>query len=52
MHLRFQASHLVYLLLLVVSLGGVSYVAYQIVGSLGVGVFGLTIGVIALTVEI
>ena len=52
MHLRFQASHLVYLLLLVVSLGGVSYVAYQIVGFLGVGVFGLTIGVIALTVEI
>lgn len=48
MHLRFRTSHLVYLVLLVVSLGATSYVAYQIVGFLGVGVLGL----IALTVEL
>jgi hypothetical protein len=34
------------------SLGGTSYVAYQIVGFLGVGVLGLIIGGIALTVEL
>jgi hypothetical protein len=43
---------LVYLVLLVVSLGATSYVAYQIVGFLGVGVLGRVIGVIALTVEL
>jgi hypothetical protein len=52
MHLRFRTSHLVHLVLLVVSLGATSYVAYQIVGFLGVGVLGLIIGVIALTVEL
>jgi hypothetical protein len=52
MHLRFRTSHVVYLVLLVVSLGATSYVAYQIVGFLGVGVLGLIIGVIALTVEL
>jgi hypothetical protein len=51
MHLRLRTSDLVHLLLLVVSLGGVSYVAYRIVGFLGIGVFGLIIGVIALTLE-
>jgi hypothetical protein len=50
MHLR--SSHVVYLLLLVVSLGGTSYVAYQIAGFLAVGVLGLIIGVIALTVQL
>ena len=52
MHLRFQTSHVIYLILLVVSLGATSYVAYQIVGFFGVGVLGLIIGVIALTVEL
>jgi hypothetical protein len=52
MHLRFRTSPVVYLVLLVVSLGATSYVAYQIVGFLGVGVLGLIIGVIALTVEL
>ncbi len=52
MHLRFRTSHLVHLVLLVVSLGAASYVAYRIVGFLGVGVLGLIIGVIALTVEL
>src|SRR3954452_14795038 len=51
MHLRLRTSDLVHLLLLVVSLGGVSYVAYRIVGFLGIGVFGLIIGVLALTIE-
>jgi hypothetical protein len=52
MHLRFRTLHLVHLVLLVVSLGATSYVAYQIIGFLGVGVLGLIIGVIALTVEL
>ena len=51
MHLRLRTSHLVYLFLLVVSLGGMSYVAYRIIGFLGIGVLGLIIGLIALTVE-
>jgi hypothetical protein len=51
MRLRFSTSHLAYLLL-VVSLGGTSYVAYQIVGFIGVGVLGLIIGVISLCVEL
>ncbi len=51
MHLRFGTSHLVYLILLVVSVGATSYVAYQVVGFVGVGILGLIIGVIALTVE-
>ena len=51
MHLRLETSHLVHLVLLVVSLGAVSYIAYRIVGFLGIGVLGLIIGVIALTVE-
>lgn len=42
---------MVYLILLVVSLGATSYVAYRIVGFLGIGISGLIIGVIALTVE-
>ena len=46
-----RTSHIVYLFLLVVSLGGTT-VAYQISGFLGIGVLGLIIGVIALTVEI
>jgi hypothetical protein len=51
-HLRFGTSHVAYLILLVASLGTTSYVAHQIVGFLGVGVLGLIIGVIALTVEL
>ena len=51
MHLRLRTSDLVHLLLLAVSLAGMSYVAYRIVGSLGIGVFGLIIGVLALTIE-
>jgi hypothetical protein len=51
MHLRLRASDLIHLLLLVVSLAAVSSVAYRIVGFLGVGVFGLIIGVLALTIE-
>jgi hypothetical protein len=51
MHLRLRTSELVHILLLVVSLGAVSYVAYRIVGFLGIGVFGLVIGVLALTIE-
>ncbi|KFG70765.1 hypothetical protein [Microvirga sp. BSC39] len=43
---------MVYLILLVVSVGATSYVAYQVVGFVGVGVLGLIIGVIALTVEL
>ncbi len=53
MHLRLRTLHLVvYLVLVVVSLGGTSYVAYQIVGFLRIGVLGLIIGMIALTVEL
>jgi hypothetical protein len=51
MHLRLRTSELVHILLLVVSLGAVSNVAYRIVGFLGIGVFGLVIGVLALTIE-
>lgn len=51
MHLRFITLDVVHVFLLVVSLGATSYLAYQIVGFLGVGVLGLIIGVIALTVE-
>src|SRR5215218_4440023 len=51
MHLRLRPSDWACLLLLVVSVGGVSYVAYRIVGFLGIGVFGLIIGVLALTIE-
>ena len=51
MHLRLRTPAVVHLLLLVVSLGGVSYVAYRIVGFLGIGIFGLIIGVLALTIE-
>lgn len=52
MHLRFRTSDLVHLVLLIVSLGATSYVAYQVVGFLGIGILGLIIGVIALTVEL
>jgi hypothetical protein len=52
MHLGFRTSHIVSLFLLMGSLGGTSYVAYQIVGFLGVGVLGLITGGIALTVEL
>jgi hypothetical protein len=52
MHLHFKTAHLVYSVLLVTSVGAISYVAYRMVGFLGVGVLGLIIGVIALTVEI
>jgi hypothetical protein len=52
MHLGFRTSHIVSLFLLMGSLGGTSYVAYQVVGFLGVGVLGLIIGGIALTVEL
>jgi hypothetical protein len=52
MRLRFRTSHVVYLVLLAISLGATSYIAYQIVGFLGIGVLGLIIGVISLTVEI
>jgi hypothetical protein len=52
MRQRFRTSHLVHLILLVVSVGATSYVAYQIVGFLGIGVLGLIIGVISLTVEL
>ena len=51
MHLRLRTSDWACLLLLVVSMGGVSSVAYRIVGFLGIGVFGLIIGVLALTIE-
>jgi len=51
MHLRLRTSDWIHLLLLVVSLAGMSYVAYRIVGFLGIGVFGLIIGVLALTIE-
>jgi uncharacterized membrane protein (DUF4010 family) len=51
MHLRLRTSDWACLLLLVVSVGGVSYVAYRIVGFLGIGVLGLIIGVLALTIE-
>ncbi|MBD2750373.1 hypothetical protein IC232_27315 [Microvirga sp. BT688] len=51
MHLHFRAPHLIYSALLVISVGATSYVAYRMVGFLGVGVLGLIIGVIALTVE-
>lgn len=52
MHPRLRTEHVVYLSLLVLSLGAASYVAYRIVGFLGLGVLGLIIGVIALTVEL
>ncbi|MCB8820014.1 hypothetical protein [Microvirga rosea] len=51
MRLRATASDLINLSLLVLALGGASSVAYRIVGFLGVGVLGLIIGLIALTVE-
>jgi hypothetical protein len=51
MHLRFRMTTLVQVLLLVVSLGATSFLAYRIVGFLGIGFLGLIIGVIALTVE-
>ena len=51
MHLRLRTSDLVYLMLLAASLAGVYYVAYRLVGFLGIGVFGLIIGVLALTIE-
>ncbi|HZH11597.1 MAG TPA: hypothetical protein VEZ24_14645 [Microvirga sp.] len=52
MRLRFGMHHLVYLALLAVSLGATSYVAWRIAGFLGIGVFGLIVGLIALTVEL
>ncbi|SCX99455.1 hypothetical protein [Microvirga guangxiensis] len=52
MRLRIGMSHIAYLALLVVSLGATSYVAYSIVGFLGVGILGLIVGLIALTVEL
>jgi hypothetical protein len=52
MHLHFRTPHLVYPILLLVSLGAVSYVAYQVAGFLGVGVLGLIIGMIAQTVDL
>ena len=52
MHRRSRTSDVVHAILLAVSLGATSYVAYQITGFLGVGVLGLIIGVIALTVEL
>lgn len=51
MRLRIRTSDVVYVLLLVVSLGATSFLAYRIVGFLGVGVLGLIIGLIAVTVE-
>ena len=51
MHLHFRTPHLIYFALLMISVGAKSYVAYWMVGFLGVGVFGLIIGVIAVTVE-
>jgi hypothetical protein len=51
MHLRFRTSHIVHIVLLAVSLGATSWLAYRIAGFLGVGVLGLIIGVIALAVE-
>jgi hypothetical protein len=52
MHLRLRTEHVAYLSLLMLSLGATSYVAYRIVGFLGLGVLGLIIGVITLTVEL
>ena len=52
MHLRFRTSDVVLAILLAVSLGATSYLAYWIVGFLGVGVLGMIIGVVALTVEL
>jgi hypothetical protein len=51
-HLRFRTSDVVLAILLAVSLGATSYLAYWIVGFLGVGVLGMIIGVVALTVEL
>lgn len=51
MHLQFQKSHVIPLFLLLINLGGVTYVAYRIVGFLGVGVLGVIIGMISLNVE-
>jgi hypothetical protein len=51
MHVRFTTSNVVHALLSVISLGAASYLAYRIVGFLGVGVLGLIIGLIAVTVE-
>lgn len=51
MHLHFRTPHLIYFALLMISVGAISYAAYRMVGFLGVGVLGLIIGVIALTVE-
>src|SRR5215207_3396371 len=51
MHLRLRTSDWAYFLLLVVSVGGVSSVTYRIVGFVGIGVLGLIIGVLALTIE-
>ena len=52
MHLRVRTSDAVHLALLLGSLGATSYVAYGAVGFLGIGVLGLIVGVIALTVEL
>jgi len=52
MHLRLRTSDVVHLILLVVGLGGASYVAYRIVGFRGIGVLGLIIGVSALRVDL
>jgi hypothetical protein len=51
MHLRLRTSDVVHLLLLAASLAGVSYVAFRIVGFLGIGILGLIVGVLALTIE-
>jgi len=51
MQLRLRTSRVVHVLLLAASLAATSCLAYQIVGFLGIGVLGLIIGVIALTVE-
>jgi hypothetical protein len=52
MRLRIKASDVVHVLLLAVSVAATSYIAYRIVGFLGVGVLGLIIGVGAQTVGI
>jgi hypothetical protein len=51
MPLRFTTSHAAHLLLTAIGTAATSYVAYRIVGFLGIGVLGLIVGLIALTVE-
>lgn len=52
MRLRIRPSNLVHVLLLAVSVAATSYVAFQIVGFLGMGVLGLIIGLIAVNVDV